>query len=83
MLFFYRDPEIKRRMCQRCSLLLEPGNTCRIRFHRDKKSGALFQVVTCLACGFLLRLRMDAKHEILTSTLPVVHDNVTNKTVPI
>ncbi|OQV24653.1 hypothetical protein BV898_01712 [Hypsibius exemplaris] len=61
------EPEIKRKICQRCALLLEPGQNCRIRFRREKKSGALFKITTCLACRFFVRHRVDAKHWVASS----------------
>jgi ribonuclease P protein subunit RPR2 len=43
--------DAKARFCKKCSSLLKPGVSCRVRLRKDKQA----VVVTCLACGAVSR----------------------------
>ncbi|XP_071954302.1 ribonuclease P protein subunit p21-like [Antedon mediterranea] len=60
------EPEIKRTICKKCSLLLVPGITAitRIRGKREHH-----RVVTCKSCGQVKRFNTGANHT-LWSDIP-------------
>jgi len=55
------DPQVKRRICKKCNLLLIPGLTCSVRQKAKREKHA---VVTCLECGTLKRFLNRADYQL-------------------
>ncbi|HEC57643.1 MAG TPA: ribonuclease P [Candidatus Syntrophoarchaeum butanivorans] len=45
-------PDLKRRMCKGCAVLLIPGRNARVRLHRRRG----YITTTCLECGRVMRV---------------------------
>jgi ribonuclease P protein subunit RPR2 len=50
----------KRRICKNCSMLLVPGDNCRVRIKQKREPHV---VVTCLNCGYKMRMLLRKRKE--------------------
>ncbi|XP_033124434.1 ribonuclease P protein subunit p21-like [Anneissia japonica] len=57
------EPEIKRTICKKCSLLLVPGVTA---ISRQRGKREQHQVVTCISCGHLKRFNSSSNYKLWT-----------------